>query len=264
MGTQAHSVVHWTGSEWKLSNFFREVNSARAILVCGGPSLKNVDTSLLRGPGKVVLGMNNTYPFVVPDMWMGMDDPKCYDRRVVFEAFPKFFRGGYQDRGFQDVLPINMNNVHFINVKKGPREDIFRRAEKGAKHFIWHNHVMAVAMNLLIHMGFRDITLVGCDLDNTKSDYHNDIVLNEVEKSRNTRLYGDIYAWLKWLNKECRNRGIHFYSANPNASINDFMTYRSLDELNSVVEEDLPEPATCWNAYTLQKKLSGNKRSITK
>lgn len=258
----AESIVHFDGKKWKYSNFHRQTNNNRAILVCGGPSLGKMDPSKFTGPGKVVLGVNNTYPFIKPDMWMGMDDPRCYDRNVLFEAFPKFLRGGYQNRHFQNFRPQDLHNVHYISVKKDTKARIFDRARPEAGAFIWHNNVMAVGMNLLLAMGFKEIYIAGCDLDNTENDYFDDRVLVGKEKDRNTALYKHLYKWLRWLTPECDKRGIKIISISEGSGINDVMPYMSIDELNKKVEEDLPEPGTLYNAFTLSQMLQNGKTNI--
>jgi len=256
------SIVHFDGEKWKYSNFHRDHNSSRAILVCGGPSLKNMDRTQFTGPGKVVLGVNNTYPFIKPDMWMGMDDPRCYHRKVHFESFPKFLRGGYQKRHFQNFRPLDLHNTHYINVKRDVKTRIFDRASKHSKAFIWHNNVMAVGMSLLLHMGFKEIYIAGCDLDNTEQDYFDDRKLVGKEKDRNTALYKHLYKWLKWLTPAALDRGIKICSISPNSGINDIMPYISLEELNSKVASDLPQDGPLYNAYTLSQMLQAGKTDI--
>jgi len=252
----SHSIVHWNGNKWSFSGFHREPNSNknRAILVCGGPSLSTIDVSKLRGPGKAVFGLNNTYPYVVPDYWIGMDDPRCYDRNVLFEGFPKFLRGGLADRNFQGVDPKELHNVHFINCKSGPQEEIFARAKYASKTFIWQNNVMAVAMNLLLAMGFKEIYIIGCDFDNSKQDYfEGDVKLGDKAKERNTRLYGNLYNWLRWLTDECAKKDIKLHTLSKESKISKFMPYMSLLDLNKKVEQELPEPGVLYNAFDLQE-----------
>lgn len=261
---KAGPITHWNGFKWTNSNFHRDVNSSRAILVCGGPSLANIDPDSLKGPGKVVLGVNNTYPYVVPDMWMGMDDPRCYDRRVLLESFPKFLRGGYQDRVFQNFKPMELYNVHYINVMKDTKMAIFDRAKPGCLHFIWHNNVMAVAMNLLFAMGFKEIYIAGCDLDNSEKDYFDERVLVGNEKARNTSLYKHLFKWLRIMTEEGAKRGIRLHSLSPTSGINEFMPYVSIEELNELVERDLPKPGELHNAWTLSQLLKTDQHTTLK
>lgn len=249
----SHSITHWNGKSWKFSEFHSyNYKKKRAILVCGGPSLKEIDVSKLRGPGKVVLGVNTTYPYVVPDMWMGMDDPRCYDRNVLLEAFPKFLRGPLWKRELQGVMPKDLHNVHYISVKKAKTEELWDCIKPESRHFVWHNNVMAVAMNLLLAMGFREIYIAGCDLSNNVNDYFDDRELGTVEKDRNTRLYRQLFQWLKWLTKECSRRNIKIRSLSPDSKINTFMEYFTVDELNEITaEHTLFKEGPLWNAHTL-------------
>ena len=72
--------------------------NADAYLCCSGPSLKDINPNDLRIPGATIIGVNNTYPFIKPDIWIGMDHPHCYPRQVLWEPFMKIMRGGFQHK----------------------------------------------------------------------------------------------------------------------------------------------------------------------
>ena len=50
--------------------------------------------------GVYVVGINTTYPKIKPHLWIGMDWPECYDRKLWNEPFMKIARGGRSEKMF--------------------------------------------------------------------------------------------------------------------------------------------------------------------
>ena len=105
-------LMYHDGDQWRNWECYNTQQSNVAILVGGGPSLNKIDVSNLTGPGKTVFGLNTTYPKVRPDIWVGMDDPKCYDRRIFHEPFPKVMRGNYYERDCEGVPLLSLPNLY--------------------------------------------------------------------------------------------------------------------------------------------------------
>jgi glycosyltransferase involved in cell wall biosynthesis len=199
-----------------------------AYLVCPGPSLKEVDFDI-RGKGRKVLGINTSYPKVIPDIWMGMDGLNCYDKNLWYEPFPKVLRGNYSN------LELNNNpikffpEVYFADVailKEG--ETIFNQRAHETR-FIWAKNTLAVALHMFIWMGARTIHFVGCDLGGS-ADYYDDRVLPDSSKSYNSRLYKSQIHFLKDFHQEALKRAIRCISCTPDSPINKFMESCPLEE----------------------------------
>jgi len=65
-----------------------------AFLVCSGPSLKDMDLSLLRQRGIVTMGVNNSWSMFRPDLWVAVDPPGS------------FCDGGWKDPGIMKFVPM--------------------------------------------------------------------------------------------------------------------------------------------------------------
>ena len=247
------TINYWDGTQWKPSNIHKEYNPLKAVLVCGGPSLAKINPEDLTGTGKFVLGLNNTYPYVSPDAWMGMDDPRCYDRRVLQEPFPKYLRAMFHDNTLQGCEVKNLSNVHFVSCKKGKQEQIFEKASSQSDRFLWQKNVMSTGMSLLIAMGFKEIYIVGCDLNNKEKDYFNSTVLTESDNKRNALLYSQLTDWLKWLSTSAKINGINLFSSSPDSVINDFMPYCSIKDLNDKVQKTLFKEAPLYYCKEIDK-----------
>ena len=225
--------MQFDGTSWHNWPSYNTARSNKGIFVGGGPSLKLIDKTQLTGPGKTVVGVNNTYPEVRPDVWVGVDDPNCYDQRVFHEGFYKVMRGGYQTRMCQGRTISEFPNMLFANVS-APRTkyEILGRIGADAQDFVWHANVFATTMNLMMHMGFKEIYLAGVDFDNTKGDYSHGEELSADNKTWNQDLYVNLRGYLEWLSRAAEVEGIKIRSISPDSVINDFLEYVSLEDLN--------------------------------
>lgn len=253
-----YPIARWDGESWERVSLYNKKHMQTAILVCGGPSFGDLEVEKLRGPGKVVLGMNNTYPVLKPDMWLGMDAPHCYDRHLLYEGFTKFMRAGYWDRYLQNRMLRDIPNINFISVQKPPEKRkhdwgyIFDQIHKDAGTFVWNKNSFAVALNLLLYMGFKDIVLAGVDFDNSKKDYYSDVVLNKEGRDSNSTLYFHLWKYTRFVVQQSKKKlGVRWRSLSPKSKINEYMPYVSLDHLNREVNMRLPQRGKLYNSVEL-------------
>jgi len=230
-------LMQFDGKRWRNWECYNAYKNSKGIFVGGGSSLNYINTSKLKGPGKTVVGVNTTYPTVVPDIWVGMDQPECYDSRVFFEAFPKIMRGGYQNHKFLGKKLWEYPNSYFAGIKRtSKREDIFYQSESDASFYIWENNVFVTTMNMMLHMGFKEIYFAGVDFSMENGSYFHGKQLEGKYYDWNKSLYATLYKYLEWLHSTCKMAGITLKSISPNSPINNFMPYISLEELNSSIE----------------------------
>jgi hypothetical protein len=246
-------LMYHDGTKWRNWECYRETQKNVAILVGGGPSLNNIDTSKLSGPGKTVFGLNTTYPEVRPDVWIGMDDPKCYDRKVFYEPFPKIMRGNYYERDCEGVPLIELPNTYFASIEEFDHKgDIFYKIGPDTEKFIWDKNVFVTALNLILYMGYRKVYLAGVDFSIYKADYfHKDIKLTPEYKKWNQNLYNHLYKYTEWFASTGAMCGIDVVSISPKSAINDFLPYITLEELNTSLE--LPETKELIHCGELDK-----------
>lgn len=180
-------------------SFAKKRNNCVAFLCGGGPSLKNVDPSILNGHNRLVFALNNTYPFVRPDIWIGMDDPECYRRDIFWQPFIKIMRGGYQDRLSEGHRIDDLHNVYYADLAPlSDPEDIFKLRAHDIE-FAWKQNVLVTALHIIIWMGIKKIYLFGCDLNNGNQNYYENIDLTEEQKEWNSALYSQQLEYLKWF-----------------------------------------------------------------
>ena len=245
-------IMYHDGEQWRHWHCYRKEENKVAILVGGGPSLSKIDINSLKGPGKTVFGLNTTYPHVVPDIWVGMDDPKCYDRRLFHEAFPKIVRGNYFDRTCEGIPLKTLSNVYFASVSEfDHKADIFYRFGNDTLNFIWDKNVFITAINLILYMGFRKVYLAGVDFSLEKGDYSYSNCLSTTQKKWNNSLYSRLFDYTDWLASTGKYCGIDIQSISPDSPINEVIPYISLEDLNKSLE--VPEPGRLYHSSELHE-----------
>lgn len=228
--------MYHDGDNWKFFESYVKENMNVGIFVGGGPSLNKIDISKLTGAGKTVVGVNTTYPKVRPDIWVGMDEPSCYNEHVYKESFMKITRGGLQNRILDGHKLSEYPFVYFGNMldSKDPM-DVFTCSEPESENIIWEKNVFSTTMNIMLHMGFKKIYLAGVDFEVSEGSYFDDREMTKDQDAWNMNLYNHLYHYLDWFAKECKKRGVEVYSISPDSKINDLVPYIDLDELNDSI-----------------------------
>ena len=202
--------------------------------------MNSIDLSKLRGPGKVIIGLNNSYPKVYPDIWISADDPHCYNRHVFFEPFMKILRGGYNKRNVEGRSIHDLHNTYFYPHDECFYIDLLKKVGKNTKKFVWHWDVFTLSINIILWMGFKEIYLVGCDLSCERGDYHHNEKLTENQRAYNEDLYQKLYGYLSWLKKQQEKLNMKVFSMSPLSRINDLYPFISIEELNCTIATELP------------------------
>jgi hypothetical protein len=206
------------------------------FLCCPGPSLIPV----ARQPGIMVAALTKAFPAVQPDIWFGMDDPLCYDRRLWWSPFIKIARGGLQDKRCEGRALRTFPLTFFADTKSIPVHEIFQNRQHAAK-FCWHSHTMGVALHGLVWMGAKKIYLNGCDMGGA-ADWHTGNDLSDVNRARNRVLYQQQTEFLRRFAQHGREHGVTLLSCTPNSPINKHMDYVALDEALALETAAVPAP----------------------
>ena len=233
------ALWYHTGNGWARHTLAYRDHNCAAFLCCGGPSLKKIDPSKLNGPNRIVFGVNNVYPFIRPDYWIGMDDPKCYHRDIFNQPFPKIMRGGYQNRVIEDGLIYKNYNMFYADCKNTKEfDDTFTKRSHDTT-FIWHWSTIATALHIVVWMGCKDIYLFGNDLSNAKSDYFSSEKLSKNNRDYNTKFYSQVYKYLKKFAERGRDFGVNLYSCSEGSKAHDFLEYYDYNSVISKLERSV-------------------------
>ena len=218
---------------WRFTNdktmsrsfFNRSKVSMDAYVCCPGPSLKFLNPEVLNKPNVLKVALNNAYPYVRPDVWFGMDDPRCYNRQIFWEPFIKIMRGGYQDRQCEGRDLDECFNLYYADCAEHANlETIFTTDED--INFLWRGNVVATAIHVILWMGIKKIYLLGCDLSLNKGAYYNEnIKLSEQAKLTNSRLYKELVDFWRDFSELSPKYGVEVVSCTADSRLNDFIPY---------------------------------------
>lgn len=197
-------------------------HSLDCFLCCPGPSLIDAPTEL-RGPGRIIYGMNTSYPRVKPDVWIGSDRIACYDRALWSEPFPKICR---HYKG--DTAEFRYRyNVFFAETEDVDASHIFTRRE-GEIEFVWPRNTLLFALHYIVWSGGKRIFFVGCDMGGQRDYWHN-LELSDQQRQSNRDLYAAQTETLRWLTPIAERHGVTFTSCTEVSPLTDFMACMPLE-----------------------------------
>ena len=165
-----------------LSGFYR---GRSAFLMLSGPSLKQIDLSLLDTRGIVTMAVNNAWSVRRPTLWTCVDDPgRFIDVGWKDPGILKFVPTCMWDKRLRVMNPDGTLRTSAFKVHQMPGVLFFRRSDHfDHERFLtgdtvsWGNDaknpdslgitgkrsVMLVALRLLHYLGFSTVYLLGCD-----------------------------------------------------------------------------------------------------
>ena len=201
-----------------------EPDPAQTIfLLCGGPSLADLDLDELRLLHTA--GVNNTARVFMPDLWFCVDDPLGFNMPAGFWSRPhttKFIPNRYHTStrpycpSVKGVIPYN-ETMSWEWSKYLSEERV-----------LWGVSVMFAAIRVLFHLGIRRIFLLGCDLHMDKDrPYAADEPATDLHVRSNNRAYEDIKTQFQQIRGLLEDNGMHLFNCNPDSKLTifPFMAY---------------------------------------
>jgi len=226
-----------------VNTYLAKANSGiDAYIFSSGPSLSVVDIESFYGKPIYRIGINTTYPKVKPDMWIGMDYPKCFNEKIWHEPFPKVLRYPYSQHVVRGKKVKDCPFVYFATVDEKntphPEREIFmRRSHK--TNFIWTNNTFTTTLHILIWMGFKRIHLLGSDFGGEKTYFEDSEEyrpfnhdknspagkISKSQEKKNLKLY---MQQLKFLRRFCEHgerHGVEVISCTKSSPANALLKY---------------------------------------
>lgn len=184
------------------------------FLLLNGPSMKFVNTSLLKTPGILTYGVNNGAHFTRPNFWSCVDNPSRFMQSIWADpAIQKFVPTSHFPR---PVWDHQLNTTSALRVSDFPNVLGIRRNERfSADKWLdettinWGNHgslgggrsVMLVALKVCYLLGFKNVYLVGCDFTMTQQNgyfFEEQRTEKAVQNNLNSyRIMGEYFAALQ-------------------------------------------------------------------
>lgn len=163
------------------------------ILICGGPSLRDVDFSSICESGITTMGMNNSWNVYKPDLWCSVDpastfsnrgwaDPQIMKFAPVSEMRTRLRQKRDDDFVVLSKTPGKSPNTLFFKRSVGFQPDSFlsqptlNYGERGGRidctGIRGSRSVMLAAIRLLYYMGFRRVYIIGADFEMGDGDHY--------------------------------------------------------------------------------------------
>lgn len=236
-------LVYECGAGFVDAFFAKADSNIDAYVFSSGPSLEAIDPKDFDDKPIFKIGINTTYPKIKPDIWIGLDYPKCFNEKLWREPFWKVLRNPYNQHSVNGKKVKDFPFVYFATLDKKmtphPAKEVFNRRAHKAK-FIWANNTVATAMHMLVWMGFKRIHLIGSDLGFSDKAYFSESTeyrpfnhdedspagkISDDQKRLNRRLYMQQLSFFKDFSEHGKRIGIDLISCTKNSPINAFLNY---------------------------------------
>lgn len=231
-----------------------------AFLIAGGPSFGQLNHTLLRKPGVLTIGMNNSVKTFRPNMWCCVDDPTHFIKSIWVD--PKIMKFVPFDHAEKPIIDSTTNPPRVLeNVKVGdcPNVWYYRRNEYFvAERFLfedtlnWGNHsdiggarsVLLPTIRILFLLGVRRIFLLGVDFNMSDSNkYHFDQDRSRSSINGNNSTYSKLIERFKLLRPIFEKHGLMVYNCNPDSQLKVF-DHMPFEEAIKIATADMPDTET--------------------
>ena len=213
-------------NELEVQNHRNRYQGKRVFLIGSGPSLADVDLSLLKN--EITMGMNLSYKHYKANFHLVANSNvlKRYGYDVLRNK--ELFLTGSASRYYlknKDIFSID-NNIFIIpdygeiQVWKNIKKDILKQGVRGGYN------ISLIALQILAYMGFKEIYLLGHDCNYTNKTmpfYTYDLNGKRKKKSGDpNRHWPIVFKNYDILKKELENQNIKIYNCTPNSNLKIF------------------------------------------
>lgn len=235
-----------------------------AFLVCNGPSLNDLDLSLLRQPGIVTMGLNNGPAVIKPNYWVGVDDPGRFVEQIWKDPtitkftplchlgkFPRVRGAGgalspsvYPVEGMPNTFFFERNNN--FNAASFLLEPTFNwgnwEGQRDEHGITGSRSVLLVALKLLYWLGAGVVYLVGADfkMQLGQANYAFPQDRTKAAVNGNNTMYAATDKRLALAREYFGHAGQRVINCTPNSGLSAFM-YKPFDEAITKAAKEVNE-----------------------
>jgi len=211
-------------------------NGGHAFLIASGPSFKDVDKNLLRKPGILTMGLNNSPASFRPNLWTCVDTPSSFLASIWLDpTITKIVPISHIDKPLfnsEEWKDINTKVGDCPNVFYYRRNEVVNTDEYAFEDTInWGNHsnvgggrsVLLTAIRLLYLLGVRHLNLLGVDFNMDKDNkYHFSQDRNRGSINGNMSTYSSMKKWFAEIRKIFDNIGFSIKNCNKDSKLEAF------------------------------------------
>lgn len=225
------------------------IYSGSAFLICGGPSLKNLDLDRIKAPGLLTMAINNSGQPFRPDLFVCVDHPG------------RFLYSIWRDPNITKFAPANFKTKTLFNsatemeakitVEGCPNVWFYqhRNTFHWWKFFSddlvnWGNSTMMIAIRILYDLGIRRIFLLGADFHMTTSQaYAHGETASRSHAANNNRSFRQMQRRFGVLAPLMEAHGLYIYNLNPYSRLTAFPFLGYNRAVSVALEEFDADPA---------------------
>lgn len=249
----------YEGTRRKAVDLRNLYHGCTCFLAGSGPQLKEVASDLATRR-IVIAAMNNAAAVVRPNICVMADEARNYSNGILLD--PSIMKFNYlnlrnpsrveSEIPGTGLLMKNLPNMFFVrgNANTKARAFFLRGSE-----FVWWKNVFTLSVQILHHLGFKKVVLVGCGFNITmgqKYAYESDMDKARVAYSQRT--YDTQFRQVKSLMPIMKKVGFELVSATPDSKLNALIPYVKLEEALKEAEEQIPEHNTVSLGHPLDRK----------
>ena len=231
------------------AGFLENTQSGGVFLMCGGPSLKEVDFDLFNQRGIVTAAVNNAATLFRPNIWVSVDKPGHFHEHIWGDSgIMKFTRWCVRD-GVVRTRAANRLTTAGRMARECPNTWFFEhQSTMDYKKFLSMNPMtwgtnnktetavdskgrkqpgkrscMLPAIRLLYWLGFRRIYLAGCDFNMTpEATYAFDDPKRPSACQSNNGTYQRLNEWFGFLLPHFKENGLEIFNCTDGGNLNAF------------------------------------------
>tara|TARA_R100000458_G_scaffold16324_1_gene13981 strand:+ start:7083 stop:8141 length:1059 start_codon:yes stop_codon:yes gene_type:complete len=231
---------HENGISWE--NLYK---GSKAFLICSGPSLNDVDLSLLNKRGVISMAINNSWLKVNPTFWLGFDDPgrfhyqRWYDPSIIkfvpwHQRNKKLYKRVGDEITKTEESPLDVPNCWFLsNTTDFKLDSWFSEKDvnwggsvEGLAPENGYRVTMFGALRTLYYLGFQEVYLLGCDWAMSNDENDNPYAWEEAKDVGVRRTNNHMYNWIEEVFKKLQpgfdRANFQIYNCNKKSKLSQF------------------------------------------
>lgn len=267
------SVLYFPG-ETRLprSDFYK---NSSVFVLASGPGLLALDLDILRHPGILTMGLNNSPKTFRPNLWVAVDPPQKFLRSVWIDpTIQKFIPSGnlnlplFDSRHWMPTreTPATCPNLFTFEASVGFSAEAFLKdecvclgnpLEEGGGRT-----VLLAALKVLYSLGVGRIFLLGVDFRmESETPYHFEESVSRRHVESNNRAYPKIDRYLTELAPYFAASGVEIWNCQPGSALSAF-PHCPLQEAVKLALNGFPEDLGRENTRGLYERSDAENASI--
>ena len=232
-----------------LENLFK---GGRALLIGGAPSLLEQPLAELSKRGVLTMAMNNAARHFQPDLWIGSDNPACYDPRILLDPkITKFAPRSHSEEHLGEEYAgwkfREMPRMFFYGQDADVPYADFLERHQGVP---WYKNTLMAAIHVLYRLGIRSIILGGSDFGMSKDGrmYAHPSTMGSLQKKWNIALYNSQAETLRIMQKYFKSKNLEIIDCSVNSRLGEVYRITSMEKAVEYCLQQFPkqeaDPAT--------------------